>query len=127
MRTLFALVFVTTFTATAFAQLQLPTETAIDRYVRQKDDAFTWKVVSSEEVDGMRLLVIDMTSQKWLTEKEVNRTEWRHWVTMAIPKEVKSDVGFLMIGGGDNEDAAPKNRQVKLFKSPKPQERSSPN
>jgi PhoPQ-activated pathogenicity-related protein len=91
----------------AQAQLQLPPETAIDRYVQKPDDAYRWKIVSSETKDGMQVVVVDMVSQKWLTEEQVDRPEWQHWVTLAIPEKPVSDIGLLMIGGGKNGSTPP--------------------
>ncbi len=71
------------------------------------DDSYTWKVVKSERVDGGQSVVIDMTSQTWRTPDEVNRTKWQHWITMAIPDELKSSTAFVMIGGGRNNGNAP--------------------
>ncbi|MCA9184639.1 MAG: PhoPQ-activated pathogenicity-related family protein [Pirellulaceae bacterium] len=89
------------------AQDTAPEETAIDRYVKQPDPSYTWKVVSSKVEDGVHIVVIDMTSQTWLTPDKVNRTKWQHWVTLAFPEKVKSNVAMLMIGGGSNGRAAP--------------------
>ena len=41
-----------------------------------------------------------MTSQRWLTEKEVERPLWTHWLTVIRPKTVTSDIAFLYITGG---------------------------
>jgi PhoPQ-activated pathogenicity-related protein len=49
-----------------------------------------------------------MTSQRWLTEREVERPLWTHWLTVIRPAEVKSEVGLLFITGGSNERQAPK-------------------
>ncbi len=83
-------------------QLAPPMETAIDRYVQKSDPAYRWKVVSSQSVGDNQVVVVDMVSQKWLTEEQVDRTEWQHWVTLVIPKKPVSDTGLLMIGGGGN-------------------------
>ncbi|QDV25506.1 PhoPQ-activated pathogenicity-related family protein [Aureliella helgolandensis] len=86
----------------ASAQEHQPRPTAIDRYVHQPDDAFRWKIVSSELRDGIHIVVVDMVSQRWLTAEQVDRTEWQHWVTLAIPEKPISNIGLLKIGGGKN-------------------------
>jgi len=43
-----------------------------------------------------------LTSQSWRTEKEVNRTEWKHHLNMIVPDKVRSDIGMVAITGGDN-------------------------
>jgi PhoPQ-activated pathogenicity-related protein len=37
----------------------------------------------------------------------VNRTEWRHWVVVARPDELKHSTALLFIGGGANRDDRP--------------------
>ncbi|MCA9013363.1 MAG: PhoPQ-activated pathogenicity-related family protein [Planctomycetaceae bacterium] len=85
----------------------LPTRTAIDDYVQKPDPVYRWKIVKSETVGDLQLVVIDMVSQSWRTPEEVNRTEWQHWITCAVPKNLRSETGFLMIGGGANGGSPP--------------------
>lgn len=82
--------------------------TAIDRYVRTPDPSYSWKVVSSGSSNGVNFLILDMVSQNWLTPERVDRTEWRHWVTLAYPDQLRSSTGFLMIGGGKNGGDPPR-------------------
>lgn len=102
MKALYSLVFLTLLCIGNAAMAQLPGETAIDRYVKAEDKSYRWDIVHSQPVDGGQVVLVDMVSQKWLTEAEVDRPEWRHWLTIAIPDKPVSDVGFLMIGGGRN-------------------------
>jgi PhoPQ-activated pathogenicity-related protein len=90
------------------AREKLPERTALDDYVQKKDDAFSWKVLSSEKIEGMTTYVLDMTSQQWRTKKEVDRVLWQHWITIAVPDEIKSETGFVWIGGGGNGGKPPK-------------------
>ena len=80
----------------------LPAKTALDDYINKPDDSYKWEVVSETTTDGMKVVIVDMTSQTWRTPDEVNRTAWQHWLRLAIPDEIRSDTGFLMIGGGSN-------------------------
>jgi len=82
-------------------------ETALDRYVHAPDPSFSWKVESTLSKDGVTQYVLNMVSQNWRTPEEVDRTEWRHWVTVAVPDEVKYDTALLFIGGGNNGNEAP--------------------
>ncbi|HXM97278.1 MAG TPA: PhoPQ-activated pathogenicity-related family protein [Candidatus Dormibacteraeota bacterium] len=82
-------------------------ETALDRYVHAPDAAFNYQCVKTLRGPGYTTYVLDMTSQSYLTEGEVNRPVWKHWVTIVKPDKVKTDVGLLFIGGGDNGDAPP--------------------
>ncbi|MFK7736496.1 MAG: PhoPQ-activated pathogenicity-related family protein [Pirellulaceae bacterium] len=86
---------------------QLPATTAIDEYVNEVDDSYRWKIVATKETEFGSLITVDMVSQNWLTSEEVNRTEWQHWLQIAIPKKPASDIGMLMIGGGKNDGRLP--------------------
>jgi PhoPQ-activated pathogenicity-related protein len=81
---------------------ELPRRTALDDYLEQVDPAYEWRVVSSTEDDGLRTVVVDMVSQRWLTDAEVDRTEWRHWLTLSIPADLRSETALLYIDGGRN-------------------------
>ena len=81
-------------------QPQRTPETALDRYVAAPDANFAWKVVREQSAEGVTATLLEMTSQKWLTEKEVERPLWRHWLTVVRPAQVTSDIGFLFITGG---------------------------
>ena len=81
--------------------------TALDRYVAKPDPAYKWSLVKTTNFPTGTSYVLEMTSQEWLTGKEVNRTTWKHWVTIVRPKEVKSKTGFLFITGGSNSSATP--------------------
>ena len=48
-----------------------------------------------------------MTSQTWLTEKEVDKPVWKHWLTVIVPDAVAHDKALLFITGGNNTDPAP--------------------
>ena len=80
----------------------LPRRTALDDYIEKPDDSYSWKIASTKTADGMKTVVVDMVSQTWRTKKDVNRTEWRHWLTVSIPEKATSDIGLLFIGGGYN-------------------------
>ena len=74
-------------------------ETALDRYVAAPDASFAWKVVRALPAEGAAATLLEMTSQKWLTEKEVEQPLWRHWLTVVRPAQITSDISFLFIGG----------------------------
>lgn len=81
--------------------------TALDHYVAQPDDSFKWSVVRREESFAGTLYVVDLTSQTWLRPDEVDRPQWRHWLTVFKPKGVQSDKALMMVGGGANGRPAP--------------------
>jgi PhoPQ-activated pathogenicity-related protein len=80
----------------------------LDSYVARPDPSFAWKVESTFTGPGYHGVVIDLTSQTWLTTAETNRPVWKHWLTLTIPDMVSSDKGFLFLGGGSTKSAAPK-------------------
>lgn len=84
-----------------------PKQTPLDRYVAAPDENYKWQVVNTIAGEGYTAYVIDMTSQKWRTEAEVDRPIWKHWVTVYRPAEVKRTTGLLFITGGSNRDPAP--------------------
>ncbi len=85
----------------------LPPKTALDDYMAKPDESYTWRIVKKTPSPNMQLIVIDMISQTWRTSDEVNRPQWQHWLTMAIPAKPKSNIGLLWIGGGANGREAP--------------------
>jgi PhoPQ-activated pathogenicity-related protein len=49
-----------------------------------------------------------MTSQKWLSEKYVDRSIWWHYVVSIVPDELEfNDKSIVFIGGGSNTDDIP--------------------
>src|SRR5690242_3556551 len=64
-------------------------QTALDRYIAAPDPNFGWKAVGELPVpEGMKATLLEMTSQKWLTEQEVERPLWKHWLTVIRPEKV---------------------------------------
>ena len=90
------------------AVAQPKTETALDRYVHAPDPSFQWRLLNTIPGNGATTFVLEMVSQNWLTPDEVSRTEWRHHLTIVRPDRVESDVALLLIGGGRNGSAPPK-------------------
>lgn len=78
------------------------TETALDRYIAKPDPSFAWKKVTEVRDESATAYSLDMVSQQWLTPAEVNRTEWRHWVTIIKPDNLAHSTALLFINGGSN-------------------------
>ena len=58
-------------------------ETALDRYVKQPDPTYAWKVVNkADQTNPSQTFVVHLTSQTWRSAQEVNRTKWEHWVSV---------------------------------------------
>ena len=79
-----------------------PATTVVDEYVNAPDDSYSWQVAATHPGESVDTVVIDLVSQHWLAPEQVYRTEWRHWLVVAIPKETNSDAALLFIGGGSN-------------------------
>jgi PhoPQ-activated pathogenicity-related protein len=82
-------------------------QTALDRYIAQPDSVYGWKLVNTFEGAGYRGYVLELTSQTWRSEKDVDRPVWKHWLTIVKPEKVTSNKALLFIGGGNNNNPAP--------------------
>jgi PhoPQ-activated pathogenicity-related protein len=89
-------------------------ETGLDRYVARADPAYRWELAQTVPGPGFTTYVIDMVSQNWRTTDEVDRTEWRHWLVVVKPDEVRFRTGMLFIGGGRNGRPAPERPDDKV-------------
>jgi len=83
-------------------------KTALDRYVAAPDSNYSYKLVDTIKGPGYTAYVLDMTSQSWRSPKEVDRTLWKHWLTILKPDKVTTSTGLLFIAGGDNGNPPPK-------------------
>jgi PhoPQ-activated pathogenicity-related protein len=82
-------------------------DTALDRYVKQPDPTYQYKVVDTVYGDGFTSYIIDLTSQTWRKPTEVDRTVWKHWLTIVKPDKVEGTTAYLFITGGSIRDKAP--------------------
>src|SRR6266436_4398699 len=82
-------------------------ETALDRYIAKPDPSYAWKLVNTIPGEGYKAYVLELTSQTWRTEAEVDRPVWKHWLTIVKPEKTTSRTAMLFIGGGSNNDPAP--------------------
>jgi PhoPQ-activated pathogenicity-related protein len=82
--------------------------TALDRYVAAPDASYRYDVVATIPGSGFEASVIDLTSQTWRSPTEVDRTVWKHWLTVIVPTEVRRTTAFLFISGGSNSNPAPR-------------------
>src|SRR5262245_17379038 len=104
---LIAPAFLTAAPRQAVPRAEVSQQTALDRYVAKPDSNFSWKVLKSLQAEGVTATLLEMTSQQWLTEQEVERPLWTHWLTVVRPQEMKSDVALLFITGGSLERQPP--------------------
>ena len=95
------------FITPTYSKESLPEQTALDRYIAQPDDSYSWKIVGKSPLPGGTAYVVDLVSQTWRTSADVDRTVWQHWLTVVVPDNLQSEVGFLFIGGGRNGSNPP--------------------
>lgn len=81
--------------------------TPLDDYVAKPDAGYTYSLVKTIDHPLGKIHVLDMKSQTWRTEDEVNRTLWQHWLTIIVPNGVTSDTALLWINGGSNKGTPP--------------------
>src|SRR6266849_7985142 len=66
-------------------------ETALDRYVAAPDPSCAWTASKTLPAERATATLIDLTSQRWLTEQEVEQPVWKHWLVVVTPEKVTSD------------------------------------
>lgn len=76
-------------------------------YVDTEDASYEWSIKQNIKTEEYRYVLVDLTSQSWLTLEEVNRTDWQHWIEIYIPNNRESDVPMLFIAGGGNSGEEP--------------------
>lgn len=90
-------------------------ETALDRYVRQPDATYAWSVARESEGQGVKQWVVDLKSQTWRTQKDVNRPVWQHWLTIVKPEKTTAKRALLFIVGGANGREAPQAAEARTL------------
>ena len=81
--------------------------TALDEYVAKPDPAYKFELVRTIPGEGYTAYVLEMASQTWRSEKEVDRPLWKHWVTVVKPDKAGGSTALLFIGGGNNGGGPP--------------------
>lgn len=100
--------------ATSEAQKVPDDLTALDKYVATPDTNYSFHLVSTIPGNSHTTFILEMTSQAWLTMKEVDRPLWKHWMTIVKPDNVISSKSLLFIGGGANGGNPPKSADANL-------------
>src|SRR4051812_20044744 len=91
----------------AFGSVASVRETALDRYIAKPDSLYGWKLVNTIPGEGYKAYVLELTSQTWRTEAEVDRPVWKHWLTVVKPETLTTSKALLFIGGGSNREPMP--------------------
>lgn len=86
--------------------LQLTTATPLDDYVNTPDPHYSWVKLGWEyRGPDFTLYVINMTSQKWLTQNDSSQPVWWHYLYVAVPDAItRPNHGSLYISNGGNSD-----------------------
>jgi PhoPQ-activated pathogenicity-related protein len=90
-----------------FAIPAFSADTALDRYVKAPDPTYAYQVVNTVRGEGYTTYVVDLTSQTWRKPSEVDRTVWKHWLTIVKPDRVTTSTAYLFITGGSIDQKAP--------------------
>lgn len=102
--------------ASAKPRAAVAAPTPLDTFCSQRDPAFAWRVADRVAATTHEVLVIDLTSQTWRSADEMDRTTWKHWLVIAVPKGCDSTTALLFIGGGSNRDEPPKSPDERVLK-----------
>ena len=101
--------------AVCAATSALAGETALDRYVRQPDATYAWSVAREAQGEGVQQWIVDLKSQTWRTEKDVDRPVWQHWLIVVKPEKVTSNKALLFIVGGANGGEPPQSAEARTL------------
>lgn len=77
-----------------FGQTAVTPATALQSYLHNGDNSFTWEVKDSYDIGTTKAYALLVTSQKW------RQYVWKHQLTIIVPKENKYDGALLFITGG---------------------------
>lgn len=84
--------------------------TPLDDYVAAPDANYTYgpHPVKTVTAKGYKADIWSMTSQAWRSPAEVDRTIWKHWLTVVTPtKKAPNKEALLFVSGGDNNKKPP--------------------
>ncbi len=82
-------------------------QTPLDRYVAAPDPHFTWTARATSKARGLTVTRLKLTSQQWLTEREVVKPIWTHDLNILRPARVVSDIALLFVTGGEIDEPNP--------------------
>ena len=81
--------------------------TPLDAYVHAPDPSYACRSVATVRGKGYVTHVLELTSQTWRAPEEVDRTLWKHWLSIVVPDGVSSSTALLYLTGGANDDPLP--------------------
>ncbi len=68
--------------------------------VNQKDTVYQWDMNYCQSMEGYKVYLIELISQQWRNQLEVQDPIWRHQLRVVVPNQKKGDSALLMIAGG---------------------------
>lgn len=87
--------------AILFAQKKTTPANALDKYLSNGDNHYTYEVKDSGKIGNTSTYQLLLTSQKW------RGITWRHQLTVMIPSRVQHKGSLLIISGGGNTNEQP--------------------
>ena len=78
----------------------------LDQFVAD-DSHFDYEVAWDKEGAAAHSWLLDVTSQQWRTDQEVDRTTWRHDVVLSVPNGADTSTALVVINGGSNGGSLP--------------------
>ncbi|XP_055877302.1 autocrine proliferation repressor protein A-like [Biomphalaria glabrata] len=79
--------------------LTIITATPLDDYVNAPDPNYGYRYLTSIQGPNFGVYLLNMTSQKWLTDAVTTTPVWWHVVAVIIPSKIEyTDTAFLWIG-----------------------------
>lgn len=80
---------------------QVTRDKPLDQFVAD-DSNFDYEIVWEKSGATADSFLLDVTSQKWRSDQEVDRTTWQHDVIVSVPKNSQSSTALVIISGGSN-------------------------
>jgi len=80
----------------------------LDAYIAKADPSYRYELVEQQQNDAGSISLLRMISQTWLTEAEVDRPVWEHYLYVYTPKNVAHATGLIYVTGGNNDGKKPK-------------------
>jgi len=79
----------------------------LERYVALPDPSYRWKAIAALPGSGYTTHLLELVSQCWRNESEVDRPRWQHQLTLVVPDEFANDTALLVVAGGLSDKPAP--------------------
>ncbi|CAH1257925.1 Hypp1928 [Branchiostoma lanceolatum] len=80
--------------------------TPLDDYVNTPDSHYSYHEVLEWRLKGpgYTMYLLNMTSQQWLTDEDVDRPIWWHWLAVTVPDNITHPEAAFMFIDGDNNN-----------------------